>query len=111
VRLFSIACDSASITSVVSKWQLSSFTYIFNRGNSKVELVGYNSHVVFGQKFPAEKGRVRRSIVVLQEPCFVTKIRGKVFAHFQAITEKVQYYAELTVWPARPNSLRAIHLM
>jgi hypothetical protein len=31
VTLFSTACDSASITSVVSKWQ--SFSFIFNQGN------------------------------------------------------------------------------
>jgi hypothetical protein len=34
VRVFSIACNSASITSIVLKWQPFSFT--FNRGNRKV---------------------------------------------------------------------------
>jgi hypothetical protein len=31
VRLFSTACDSASITSIVSKWR--PFSFIFNQGN------------------------------------------------------------------------------
>jgi hypothetical protein len=48
--------------------------FIFNRGNReksrgqvrRVEWVGDDSHVVFGQTFPCEKGSVRQCIVVMQ---------------------------------------------
>jgi hypothetical protein len=58
VRVFSTASVSASITSVVSKWWL--FSFILNRGNRKVEWVGNDSHVSYGQKFSCEKGSLRR---------------------------------------------------
>jgi hypothetical protein len=51
--MFNTACDSTSITSIVSKWRPLSF--IFNPGNRKVGWVGDDSHIVFCQKFPAEK--------------------------------------------------------
>jgi hypothetical protein len=35
---------------------------------TKVGWVGIDSHVVFGQKFPGEKGSVRRCVVVMQQP-------------------------------------------
>jgi hypothetical protein len=35
---------------------------------SKVGMVGYDSHVVFGLKFPDEKGSVRRCVVVMKQP-------------------------------------------
>jgi hypothetical protein len=44
VRVFSTACDSVSITSIV--WPLS---FIFNRGNRKVGWVGDDSHVASGK--------------------------------------------------------------
>jgi hypothetical protein len=46
--MFSTACDSASITSVVSKWQ--PFSFILNRGNRKVGWLGDESNVTFGKK-------------------------------------------------------------
>jgi hypothetical protein len=51
--VFSGAYDSASITSVVLKWLPLSFIF------RKVGWMEDNSHVVFGQKFPGEKGSVR----------------------------------------------------
>jgi hypothetical protein len=51
VRLFSTACDSASITSIVSKWR--PFSFIFSRGKQRnVGWVGDHSHVVFSKKIP-----------------------------------------------------------
>jgi hypothetical protein len=68
VSVFSTAFDSASITSVVSKW------WAFNWWNRKITgvqirrvgWVGDNSHI-FGQKFPGRKGIVRQCIVVMQQ--------------------------------------------
>jgi hypothetical protein len=50
---------------------------------------GGHSNVDFGQEFPAEKGSVRRYVVMMQQrvlllPNFV----GKVFARFQVVTVK-----------------------
>jgi hypothetical protein len=47
-----------------------------------------DTHVGFGQKFPGEKGSVRWCIVVMQQPVFSAKIRGKVFSHFYTVTVK-----------------------
>jgi hypothetical protein len=41
--VFSTACDSASITSVVSKWR--PFSFIFNRGNRE-RLGGWRTRVM-----------------------------------------------------------------
>jgi hypothetical protein len=41
----------------------------------------------------------------------VTKVQGKVFAHFHAVAVTVVHGMELTVWPARTNSLWTIPLM
>jgi hypothetical protein len=49
----------------MSKWQ--PFGFIFHRGNRKVEWVGDDSHVGFGEKFPGEKGSVRRCVIVMQD--------------------------------------------
>jgi hypothetical protein len=49
VRVFSTACDSAWITSAVTKWRL--FSIFFGpREQGKVGWVGDDSHVVFGKK-------------------------------------------------------------
>jgi hypothetical protein len=56
VRVFSTACISASVTSVVSKWR--PFSFVFNQGNRKVGRVVDDSDVGFGKKFPGEKGSV-----------------------------------------------------
>jgi hypothetical protein len=51
---------------VVSKWQ--SYSFIFN-----------DSRVVFRQKFPGEKGSVRRFVVVMQKPVLLSpKFHAKV---------------------------------
>jgi hypothetical protein len=52
VKLFGTACDSASITSVVSKWR--PFSFIFNCETEKWGGRGGDSHVVFGQRFPGK---------------------------------------------------------
>jgi hypothetical protein len=79
VRVFSSACDSASITTVVSKWR--PFSFIFNGRNRKVGRVGDDIHVVFGQKFPGRKGNIE--IVCCHDAAassFVVKVWGEVFA-------------------------------
>jgi hypothetical protein len=55
--VFTTACDSASITSISSKWR--PFSFIFRKGNRKVERVAGDSHIVFGQKIHGEKGSVK----------------------------------------------------
>jgi hypothetical protein len=52
LRMFSTACDSASITSIVPTWR--HFSFIFDRGNREVGRVGDDGHV-FCQRFPGEK--------------------------------------------------------
>jgi hypothetical protein len=79
VRVFNTTCDSASIISNVSKWR--PFNFIFNRGNRKVVQVGDDSHVVFRQKFPGEKGSVRRCIVVMQQPVVLSPKFGVKSSH------------------------------
>jgi hypothetical protein len=79
VRVFSTACDSASIITVVSKWR--PFSFIFNRGNRKVRRLGDNSHVVFGKTFPGGKGSVRRCVVVMQQPIVLSPKFGAKSSH------------------------------
>jgi hypothetical protein len=75
VKVFSTACNPASITAIVSKWR--PFSFIFNRRNRKVGWVGDDSHVVFGQKFPGEKGSVRRCLVMMQQPVLCRQSSGQ----------------------------------
>jgi hypothetical protein len=81
--MFSTACDSASITSIVSKWWPSSS--LQSRKKRKVGLVRDDSHVVFGQKFPGEKASARMCFVVMQQPVLLLpKFRAKssyIFLH------------------------------
>jgi hypothetical protein len=68
-----VVFTTASITSVVSKWL--PFSFVFSRGTEKSMGGGDISHVVFGQKFSDEKERVRRCVVVMQQPIFVIKVQ------------------------------------
>jgi hypothetical protein len=52
VTVFSTACDSASITSIMSTRRL--FSFMLNQGN-KVGWVRDDNHVIFGNKFAVEK--------------------------------------------------------
>jgi hypothetical protein len=70
VRVFSTACDSATITSFVSKWWF--FSFIFNQGNRKVGLVGKTVMLFLVKKIPVEKGSVRRFVVVMQKPVLLS---------------------------------------
>jgi hypothetical protein len=42
--------------------------YLQSRKQRKAGWVGGKSHVVFGQKFPGEKGSVRQCVVLVQQP-------------------------------------------
>jgi hypothetical protein len=77
MRVFSSACNSASITSFVSKWR--PFSSIFNRRNRKVRRVGDNRHIVFYKKFPCEKGTVRGCVVVMQQQFSCHQSSGRIF--------------------------------
>jgi hypothetical protein len=74
VRVFSIACDSFSITSVESKWK--PFSFLFKWGNRKDGWVGDNSHFIFRKNIPGEKESVRWCVVFMQQPVssFVAKL-------------------------------------
>jgi hypothetical protein len=52
--------------------------------------VGENdSHVVYGRKYPGEKGSVRRCVVVMQQSVpLLPKFRAKYFAYFHAVALK-----------------------
>jgi hypothetical protein len=71
VRLFITACDSASITSIVSEWRPSSFGMLFmlkiRRWKRKCETL-----------------RCRDATA----SSFVVKVRDKVFTHFHAVAVK-----------------------
>jgi hypothetical protein len=51
MRVFSITCNSASITKIVSKWRPFSFIFI-RRNRKKWGGWGDYSHVAFGKIFP-----------------------------------------------------------
>jgi hypothetical protein len=53
VRVFSIACDSATITSIVSKWR--PFNFIFNRRNRESRMGKGRQPCWFSTNFPREK--------------------------------------------------------
>jgi hypothetical protein len=85
--VFNTACNSAFITLIVSKWQP------FKQENreksqSQVRGVGYDSHLVFVQKFPGEKGNKMVHYCGATATSFVAKVRGKVIAHFHIVTVK-----------------------
>jgi hypothetical protein len=76
VRVFSTACDSASITSIVSKWRAAFPFYLQSEKERKLESVVDDSHV-FRQKFPGEIGSVRLCVVVMQQPVLSHKFGAK----------------------------------
>jgi hypothetical protein len=78
VRLFSTACDSASITSIVSNWR--PFNFIFNREQRIEGWAGDDSHVL-GQKFTVGKGSERRCVVVMQQPFVLSPKFGGKYSH------------------------------
>jgi hypothetical protein len=99
--------DSASVTSVVSKWR--SFSFIFNARNRKVRWVEADSRIVFGKKIPRWK---RKCETVRCRDATASSFVVEVFATFSRSRRKAsQQYAELTVWTARTNSLWTILLM
>jgi hypothetical protein len=53
-----------------------------------VRWVGVDSHVVFGQKYPGEKGSMRLYCRDATASPFVTKFQGEVFIHFHAVAVK-----------------------
>jgi hypothetical protein len=80
VKVFTIACNSSSVISVVLK--IEPFSFIFNWGNRKVRWVGDDSHVVFGKKFHTEKKKCE--VVHCRDATassFIAKDRCVVFAH------------------------------
>jgi hypothetical protein len=50
--------------------------------------VGDDSHVVFGQKFPGEKGSEMVHCHDATASSFDAKVWGEVFIHFHAVTMK-----------------------
>jgi hypothetical protein len=55
------------------------FSFILNQ--RKVGWVEEDSHVVFGQKFPGEKGSVRQCAVVMQQPVLLLPQLGVKSLH------------------------------
>jgi hypothetical protein len=110
VRVFNTAYNSASITSIVSKWQ--PFRFIFCWGSRKQQWVGNDSHVVLGQKsFVTKVGwDGALSWCNSQFPC--RQSSGRCLLTFSLSRSKtLQQCAEMTVWPARTDSLRTRSLM
>jgi hypothetical protein len=91
VRVFSTACDSASITSTVSKWQYlqTSKQRKFSESQVRqVEWVSDKSYVVLGQKFPGKKGSVRCCISVMQQPDLLSPKFGRSFRTFSCSRQR-----------------------
>jgi hypothetical protein len=60
----------------------------------------------FVKKFRDEKGSVRRCVVVMKQTVFCRLSSGRSLLTFSHSRRKTsQYYAEMTVWPLRTNSL------
>jgi hypothetical protein len=76
--VFSIACDSASITTTVSKWM--PFTFILNWETERYGGWG-TTVIVFSKKFPGEKGSVRRYIVAMRQPVLLSPKFGAKSSH------------------------------
>jgi hypothetical protein len=70
--------------------------------NQASKVGGDDSHIVLGQEFPGDEENVRRCIVVMQQPVLLSQSL-LTFSRSRRKTSK--YYAELTVWLARRNSL------
>jgi hypothetical protein len=69
-----------------------------NRGNRKVGRARDDSHVVFGQKFPGERGSVKGYVDVMQQPILLSPKLGPKFRTFSRSRHKPsQQYAELTL--------------
>jgi hypothetical protein len=47
-----------------------------------------NTYILFGQKFPGEKGSETVRYRDVTASSFVSKVRGEVFAHFHAVALK-----------------------
>jgi hypothetical protein len=62
--------------------------YLKSGKQRKVGWVGDDSHVVFGQKFHGEKEVETVHCHDARASFFVSKVRGKVFAHFHTVTAK-----------------------
>jgi hypothetical protein len=67
----------------VLKWRAFQF-YIQLGKTEKSRVGGDDSHFVFGQEFPGEKGSVRQYRDATTGS-FAAKVRGEVFAHFHAV--------------------------
>jgi hypothetical protein len=71
--MFSTACHSATITTIVLKWWV--FSYIFDRRERerKVGWVEDDSQTVLGKTFHGgKKGSVRRFVVMMQQPVLIS---------------------------------------
>jgi hypothetical protein len=87
--------------------------YLKSGKHRKLGWVGDDSHVVFGNKFPGNKGSVRRCDIMMQQPVLLSsKFGGWSLRTFSCSCRKTsQQYTELLVWPTRTNSLWTIPLM
>jgi hypothetical protein len=63
--------------------------YLQSEKQRKVGLVVDDSHVVFGKKFPGEKGKCEMvSCHVARVSSFVAEVWCEIFAHFHAVAVK-----------------------
>jgi hypothetical protein len=87
---------------------MAAFQFYLQSGKQiKVGQVGDDSYVVFGQRFPGEKGSVSVRCRNATASSFVTKVRGEVLAHFHAVAVKSRISIRncLFFWPASTNVL------
>jgi hypothetical protein len=61
---------------------MAAFQFCLQLGKQrKVGWVGDESHVVFGQQFPGEKGNVRQCVIVMQQPVLLSPKFGEKSSH------------------------------
>jgi hypothetical protein len=98
VRVCSTAWDSASITSIVSKWRHFSY-HLQSWKLGEVGWVGTTVIMFWVKKFPCENGSVRRCVVVMQQPVLLSPKFGAKSSHiFHAVVVKCQSTRSMWNW-------------
>jgi hypothetical protein len=82
---FSVVCDSAPITSIVSKWWPINFIF---KDEGKVGWVGTTVMLFWGKNSLVKKKRQALRCREATGSSFVAKVRREVFSYFHAVAVK-----------------------
>jgi hypothetical protein len=86
VRVFSTACESSSITLLVSKWR--PFSFVINRGNRKVGWMGDDNLIVFVNNSLMEKDIWERGLSSCNNQLFCRRSSGRSLLTFTSSRRK-----------------------